>query len=65
MHFRKPTNLRRLSYSTRLNKNRFVASQLVSSQTKFSVSSRGLRLWRKLLDQQQKSLDHENCFKDQ
>ena len=59
MHFRKPTKLRRFSYPTRLNKNRFV-----ESQTKFSVSSRGLRLWRKLLDQQQKFLDQENCFKN-
>ena len=39
-------------YSTRFSKNSFVESQLVYSQTKFSVSSRGPRLWSKLLDQQ-------------
>ena len=50
-------------YSTRFSKNSFVESQLVCSQTKFSVSSRGPRLWNKLLDQQQKSLDRETCFK--
>ena len=50
-------------YSTRFSKNSFVESQLVYSQTKFSVSSRGPRLWNKLLDQQQKSLDRETSFK--
>ena len=50
-------------YSTRFSKNSFVESQLVYSQTKFSVSSRGPRLWNKLVDQQQKSLDRETCFK--
>ena len=49
-------------YSTRFSKNSFAESQLVYSQTKFSVSSRGPRLWNKLLDQQQKSLDHETSF---
>ena len=46
-------------YSTRFSKNSFVESQLVYSQTKFSVSSRGPRLW----NQQQKSLDRETSFK--
>ena len=41
----------RYRYSTRFSKNSFVESQLVYSQTKFSVSSRGPRLWNKLLDQ--------------
>ena len=50
-------------YSTRFSKNSFVESQLVYSQTKFSVLSRGPRLWNKLLDLQQKSLDRETCFK--
>ena len=50
-------------YSTRFSKNSFVESQLVYSQTKFSVSLRGPRLWNKLLDQQQKSLYHETSFK--
>ena len=52
-----------LQYSTRFSKNSFVESQLVYSQTKFSVSSRVPRLQNKLLDQQQKSLDHETSFK--
>ena len=50
-------------YSTRFSKNSFVESQLVYSQTKFSVSSRGPRLWNKLLDQQQKSPDRQTSFK--
>ena len=50
-------------YSTRFSKNSFVESQLVCCQTKFSVSSRGRSLWNKLLDEQQKSLDRETCFK--
>ena len=49
-------------YSTRFSKNSFAEFQLVYSQTKFSVSSRGPRLWNKLLDQQQKSLDRETSF---
>ena len=52
-------------YSTRFIKNSFVESQLVYSQTKFSVSSRRPQLWNKLLDQQQKSLDRETFFKKQ
>ena len=50
-------------YSTRFSKNSFVESQLVYSQTKFSVLSWGPRLWNKLLDQQQKFLDRETSFK--
>ena len=49
-------------YSTRFSKNSFAESQLVYSQTKFSVSSWGTRLWKKLLDQQQKTMDHETFF---
>ena len=49
-------------YSTRFIKNSFVESQLVYNQTEFSVSSRGPRLWNKLLDKQQKSLDRETSF---
>ena len=50
-------------YSTRFGKNSFVESQLVYSQTKFSVLSWGPRLWNKLLDQQQKFLGRETSFK--
>ena len=50
-------------YSTRSRKNSFAESQSVYSKTKFSVLSRRPRLWNKLLDQQQKSLDSEASFK--
>ena len=52
-------------YSTRFSKNSFAESQLVYSQTKFFVSSRGPKLWNILLDQQQKSLECETSFKKQ
>ena len=42
-------------YPTRFSKNSFVENQLVYSQTKFPVSSRGPRLWNNILDQQQRS----------
>ena len=51
-------------YPTRFSKNSFVENQLVYSQTKFSVSSRGPRLWNNILDQHQKSIDHETIFKE-
>ena len=57
MHFRKPTNLQRFSFPARLSKNRFAEGQLVYSQIIL------LRPWNELLDQQQKYLDHETCFK--
>ena len=50
-------------YTTRVSKNSFVEIQLVYTQIKPSVSSRGPRLWNKLLDQQQKSLEREICYK--
>ena len=50
---------------TRFSKKSFVESQLVYCQTKFSISSRGPRLWNKLLDQQQKSMHHEFPLKNQ
>ena len=50
-------------YPTRFSKNSFVENQLVYSQTKFAVSSRGPRLWNNILDQQQKAIDHETSFK--
>ena len=51
-------------YSTRLCKNSFAESQLVYSETKFSASSQGARLWHKQLNQQQKSLDRKTSFKE-
>ena len=57
--FLKP-NLRRFSTNIQLD---FVENQLVYSQIKFYVSLQGPRFWNKLLDQQQKSLDRETCFK--
>ena len=50
-------------YPTRFSTNSFVEKQLVYSQTKFSVSSRGPRLWNKILDRQQKALECETSFK--
>ena len=52
------------TYPTRYSKNSFVENQLVYSQTKFSVSSRGPRLWNNILDQQQKAILHETIFKE-
>ena len=52
------------TYPARFSKNSFVENQLVYSQTKFSVSSRGPRLWNNILDQQQKSIDRETIFKE-
>ena len=51
-------------YPAKFSKNSFVENQLVYSQTKFSVLSRGPRLWNNILDQQQKSIDHETIFKE-
>ena len=51
-------------HPTRFSKNSFVENQLVYSETKISVSSRGPRLWNNILDQQQKSIDHETIFKE-
>ena len=62
-YFRKPIYGVHHQYSTRFSKNSFVENELVYSQTKYSVSSRGPRLWNKLLDQQQKSLERGTCFK--
>ena len=52
------------TYPTRCSKNSFVENQLVYSQTKFSVSSRGPRLWNNILDQQQKAILHGTIFKE-
>ena len=52
-------------YWTRFSNSSFVEIQLVYRQTKFSVSLRGPRLWNKLLDQQQISLDSETSLKNQ
>ena len=52
------------TYPARCSKNSFVENQLVYSQTKFSVSSRGPRLWSNILDQQQKAILHETIFKE-
>ena len=55
LHVFSKINLRKFTTSSKTN---FIESQLVYSQTKFSVSSGGPKLSNKLLDQQQKSLDH-------
>ena len=55
------TNLRRFIIDIKLDL--VLKNRLVYSQIKFSASSRGPRLWNKLLDQQQKSLKRKTCFK--
>ena len=64
MYFRKPSYGDsapiQLDYVSFVSFNSFAENQLEYKQTKFSVSS---RLWNKLLDQQQKSLDRKTSFK--
>ena len=64
--FRRKTNTSLCIFEKQFTeiKNSFVKSQLVYFQNKCTISSRGPRLWNKLLDQQQKSLDRETCFKN-
>ena len=50
-------------YLTRFSKSSCIKNQLVRSQTKFSVLSRGPMVLNKLLDQQHKYLNREACFK--
>ena len=41
-------------YPTGFSQNSFVEGHILSSQTKFAVSSRGPRVWNRLLNQEQK-----------
>ena len=40
-------------YPTGFSQSNFVEGNILSNQTKFAVSSRGLRLWNRLLNQEQ------------
>ena len=50
-------------YPTGFSQRDFVEGHILSNQTKFAFSSRGLRLWNKLLNQEQKSMAYVNDFK--
>ena len=50
-------------YPTRHSFNRFEEPKIQLNQTKFSVSSRGPRVWNKLLNNQQASIENELFFK--
>ena len=51
-------------YPTGFSQNNFVEGNIVSDQTKFAVSSRGPRLWNRLLNQEQKNMAYINGFKN-
>ena len=52
------------SYPTRFSNNRFVEKKIFLTQAKFSVSSRGPRLWNNLLNTQQRTMEREISFKN-
>ena len=51
-------------YPTGFSQNNFVEGNIVSDQTKFAVSSRGPRLWNRLLNQEQKNMAYISGFKN-
>ena len=51
-------------YSTGFSQGNFVESNILSNQTTFAVSSRGPRLWNRLLHQKQKNTAYINGFKN-
>ena len=51
-------------YPTRFSQSNFVEGNVLSNQTKFAVSSRGPRLWNRLLNQEQKNMAYINGFKN-
>ena len=51
-------------YPTGFSQSNFVEGNILSNQTKFAVSSRGLRLWNRLLNQEQKNMAYINGFKN-
>ena len=59
-------NFREIShrYPTGFSQSNFVEGNILSNQTKFAVSSRGLRLWNRLLNQEQKNMAYINGFKN-
>ena len=50
-------------YPARFSQSNFVVGNILSNQTKLAVSSRGQRLWNRLLNQQQKNMAFINGFK--
>ena len=60
------SNFREIShrYPTGLGQSNFVESNILSNQTKFAVSSRGRRLWNRILNQEQKNMAYINGFKN-
>ena len=50
-------------YPTRFCQNSFKEKPFDLKQTKFAISSRGPRLWNKILHQNQKSILYEASFK--
>ena len=58
-------NFREIShlYPTGFSQRNFVEGNIVPNQTKFAVSSRGRRLWNRILNQEQKNMAHINSFK--
>ena len=59
-------NFREIShrYPTGFSQSNFVESNILSNQTKFAVSSRGWRLWNRILNQEQKNMAYINGFKN-
>ena len=51
-------------YPTGFSQSNFVEGNILSNQTKFAVSSRGPRLWNRLLNQEQKNMAYINGFKN-
>ena len=60
-------NFRKISdrYPTGFSQSNFVEGNILSKQTKFAVSSRGPRIWNRLLNQEQKNMANiNNGFKN-
>ena len=51
-------------YPTGFSQSNFVEGNILSKQTKFATSSRGPRIWNRLLNQEQKSMASINGFKN-
>ena len=45
-------------YPTGFSQSNFVEGNILSNQTKIAVSSRGPRLWNRLLNQEQKNVEY-------
>ena len=51
-------------YPTGFSQSNFVEGNILSNQTKFVVSSRGPRLWNRLLNEERKNMAYINGFKN-